>query len=106
MRRLLGTDLSINEILRDIRLEEEELARQRRPKRSCAPSLKAAESAALPSASESTDTNDFIDAYVPFVQRKKKQTLNLTVIAGRSRNEVGKRTWRKSTAMLKKTRSC
>ena len=63
MRRLMDTDLSINEILAEIRREEEgEAAAKRRPKRSCAPSLKAAESAALPSASDTTDTNDFVDA--------------------------------------------
>ena len=61
MRRLTDTDLYIHEILADIRREEADAEEKRRPRRSCAPSLKAAESAALPSASDSTDANDFVD---------------------------------------------
>lgn len=60
MRRLSDTELSINEVLAAIRMEEEQEQEKRRPRRTCAPSLKAAERAALPS--DSTDTNDFVDA--------------------------------------------
>ena len=59
MRRLTDTELSINEVLADISREEREAVEKRRPRRTCAPSLKATESAALPS--DSTDTNDLHD---------------------------------------------
>ena len=59
VQELDNTDRGIDEILADIRLKTSS-----RPKRTCAPSTRAVEAAALPTDSDATDVNDFSDVYV------------------------------------------